>query len=57
MLQIVYLVGDLVAAVLSLVASLLTGVIIALLPLIADLVDFILELNVKTVIEILCIKA
>jgi len=53
----VYLVGDLVAAVLSLVASLLTGVIIALLPLIADLVDFILELNVKTVIEILCIKA
>jgi len=54
-LEILCLVGDLVAVVLSLVACLLTGVLAALLPLIGDLVSFIYVLNVKTLIEILCI--
>lgn len=55
-IEIVCLVGELVEAVLCLVASLLTGVIVALGPLIVDIVHIIINLNVKSVIDILCIQ-
>jgi len=52
---IVCSVADLLAAVLALVGKELVGIIACLLPLIQDIVEFILFLGVDVIIKILCI--
>lgn len=50
------LLAELLSCVLDLVGDLLSGLVEEITTLISDLVPFILELDVKSIIEILCIQ-